>query len=34
MVEMLVVMDPKTGDILGMATYPSYNLNEPFEGIY
>ena len=27
----VVVMDPKTGDILGMATYPSYNLNEPFE---
>lgn len=23
-------MDPKTGDILAMATYPDYNLNEPF----
>ena len=27
----LVMMDPKTGDILAMATYPDYNLNEPFE---
>ena len=27
----IVVMNPKNGDILGMATYPSYNLNEPFE---
>ena len=25
-----IVMNPKTGDILAMATYPSYNLNEPF----
>ena len=25
------MMDPKTGDILAMATYPDYNLNEPFE---
>ena len=24
-------MNPKNGEILGMATYPSYNLNEPFE---
>ena len=24
-------MNPKNGDILAMATYPSYNLNEPFE---
>lgn len=24
-------MDPKTGDILAMATYPDYNLNTPFE---
>ena len=24
-------MNPKTGDILAMATYPDYNLNEPFE---
>ena len=27
----IVAMDPKTGDILGMATYPDYNLNKPFE---
>ena len=26
----IVVMKPKTGDILAMATYPSYNLNEPY----
>lgn len=26
----IVVMSPKTGDILAMATYPSYNLNEPY----
>jgi stage V sporulation protein D (sporulation-specific penicillin-binding protein) len=26
----IVVMNPKTGDILAMATYPSYNLNEPY----
>ncbi len=26
----IVAMNPKTGDILGMATYPSYNLNEPY----
>lgn len=25
-----IVMDPSTGDILAMATYPDYNLNEPF----
>ena len=25
-----VIMNPKTGDILAMATYPSYNLNEPY----
>ena len=24
-------MNPKNGDILAMATYPSYNLNAPFE---
>ena len=27
----IVVMNPKTGDILAMATYPSYNLNEPYK---
>ena len=27
----IVIMNPKNGDILAMATYPSYNLNEPFE---
>ncbi len=25
----VVIMNPKNGDILCMATYPSYNLNEP-----
>ena len=25
-----IVMNPKTGDILAMATYPDYNLNDPF----
>ncbi len=27
----VIVMEPKTGNILAMATYPNYNLNEPFE---
>lgn len=27
----IVVMNPKTGDVLAMATYPSYNLNAPYE---
>ena len=27
----IVIMNPKNGDILAMATYPSYNLNEPYE---
>ena len=27
----VVMMNPKTGDILAMATYPSYNLNTPYE---
>ena len=26
----IVIMNPNTGDILAMAGYPSYNLNEPF----
>ena len=26
----VIAMNPKTGDILGMATYPSYDLNNPF----
>ena len=26
-----IVMDPKTGDILAMASYPNYNLNSPYE---
>ncbi len=25
-----IIMNPKTGDILAMATYPDYNLNTPF----
>ena len=27
----IIVMNPKTGDIIAMATYPDYNLNEPYE---
>jgi len=27
----IIMMNPSTGDILAMATYPNYNLNEPFE---
>lgn len=27
----IVVMNPQNGDILAMANYPSYNLNEPYE---
>lgn len=27
----VVAMNPKTGDILAMATYPNYNLNSPYE---
>ena len=27
----IVIMNPKTGDVLAMATYPSYNLNEPYQ---
>lgn len=26
----VIVMDPKTGDILGMASYPNYDLNSPY----
>lgn len=27
----VIVMNPKTGDILAMATYPDYDINTPFE---
>ena len=27
----VVVMNPQSGDILAMATYPNYNLNQPYE---
>lgn len=27
----IIIADPTTGDILAMATYPSYNLNTPYE---
>jgi len=27
----VVVMEPSTGNIIAMATYPTYNLNEPYE---
>ena len=26
----VIVMNPKNGDVLGMASYPDYNLNDPF----
>ena len=26
----IVAMNPKTGDVLAMATYPNYNLNDPY----
>lgn len=26
----IIIMDPETGDILAMATYPDYDLNSPF----
>ena len=29
----IIVMNPKTGDILAMAGYPDYNLNEPYDTI-
>lgn len=27
----VIIMEPDTGDVLAMATYPDYNLNTPFE---
>lgn len=27
----IIIMNPKTGDIIAMATYPDYNLNIPYE---
>ena len=27
----IIIMNPKNGDILGLAGYPNYNLNEPYE---
>ena len=27
----IIVMNPKTGDVLAMATYPNYDLNSPYE---
>ena len=27
----VVIMEPSTGNVLAMVTYPNYNLNEPFE---
>ena len=27
----IIAMNPQNGDILAMATYPNYNLNEPYE---
>ena len=27
----VIAINPKTGDILAMATYPNYNLNEPYK---
>ena len=27
----IIIMNPKNGDIIAMATYPDYNLNTPFE---
>ena len=29
----IIIMNPKTGDILAMAGYPNYNLNEPYNTI-
>ena len=27
----IIMMNPKNGDILAMATYPNYDLNNPYE---
>ena len=27
----VIIMEPKTGNVLAMVTYPSYNLNKPYE---
>lgn len=27
----VIIMDPRNGDVLAMATYPNYNLNSPYE---
>lgn len=27
----VIIMDPRNGDVLAMATYPYYNLNEPYK---
>ena len=27
----VIIMNPQNGDVLAMATYPNYNLNEPFK---
>ncbi len=27
----IVIMNPQNGDVLAMATYPTYNLNQPYE---
>ena len=27
----IIIMNPKTGDVLAMATYPNYDLNEPYK---
>jgi len=29
----IIVMNPKTGDVLAMSSYPEYNLNSPYEPI-
>lgn len=26
----VIIMNPSSGDVLAMATYPDYNLNTPF----